>query len=68
MIWSLKVGGSVKAKKDNKATLCAYCSIVNQAVRTNKIAVDEARNERSRWMIVMPACPRPEIDANLKAD
>lgn len=67
MIWSLKMRGVVKAKKkNNKATLCAYCSIVNQAVRTNKIV--EVRNERSRWMIVMPACPRPEIDANLETD
>lgn len=42
MIWSLKVGGvKAKKKKNNKATLCAYCSIVNQAVRTNKSAVDE---------------------------
>ena len=58
----------MKVKKINKATLCAYCSIVNQAVRTNKLAADEVRNERSRWMIVMPACPRPEMDANLERD
>lgn len=48
MIWSLKAGSKAK-RKNNKATLCAYCSIVNKAVRTNKRATDVVRNERSRY-------------------